>query len=119
MRFTKTHEWLGDGDPCRLGISAFAQEAMGDIVYFEFLVSPGDEVSAGEPLCDIESVKTSAQAYAPHDCTVAEINAGLADDPSPIGAAPEGEGWLVAISPGGDGGLMDEAQYRAFCEEGG
>lgn len=117
MKFTKSHEWLGEGDPAPMGITIFAAEAMGDIVYFEFLVAAGDEVAAGEPLCEIESVKTSAQAYAPHDGTVVARNEELSDDPAPLGEDPQGAGWILSLSPGGGEGLMDADAYAAHCDE--
>ena len=116
MKYTATHEWLAEGDPARLGITDYAQEALGEIVFFESLVRPGDKVAKGDPLCDVESVKTSAQAYAPHEAQVVAVNEALEADPSPLNGDPQGAGWIVALSPGGGEGLMDEAAYAAFCE---
>ena len=119
-RYAETHEWAKlEGDLVRVGISAFAAEQLGDIVYLD-LPDPGHPVSAGEPMGEIESVKAVAELYAPVSGEVAQVNEGLPDDLDRIGQDPYGEAWLVLIE-GSDGAeldeLLDAGAYAELCKE--
>jgi glycine cleavage system H protein len=122
LRYTAEHEWVsvsGDGSgPVRVGITHFAQDALGDIVYVQ-LPEEGAAVRAGEPLGEIESTKSVSEIYAPVSGTVVARNATLADEPELINAEPYAAGWLVEIAPDDPAaldGLLDAAAYRALTE---
>lgn len=115
--FTKDHEWIEvDGTTATVGITAYAQDQLGDVVFVE-LPEPGRLVEAGKEAAVVESVKAASEVYAPVSGTVIEANQTLADDPSLVNSAPEGEGWffrLTLADPGQLAGLMDRAAYDAF-----
>jgi len=115
--FTKDHEWIEvDGTSATVGITAYAQDQLGDVVFVE-LPEPGRTVEAGKEAAVVESVKAASEVYAPVSGTVIEANAALADDPSLVNSAPEGDGWffrLTLADPGQLEGLMDRAAYDAF-----
>ncbi|MFN3370746.1 MAG: glycine cleavage system protein GcvH [Sphingomonadaceae bacterium] len=115
--YTKDHEWIEvDGATATVGITAYAQDQLGDVVFVE-LPEPGRVVEAGKEAAVVESVKAASEVYAPVSGTVTESNARLADDPSLVNSAPEGEGWffrLTLADPGQLDGLMDRAAYDAF-----
>lgn len=118
--FTKEHEWLHiEGDVARVGITDFAQNELGGIVYVN-MGEVGRTVTAGGEMGEIESVKAVAEVYAPVDGEVVEINAGLADAPEQVNTDPMGNGWLVRLrlsNPGQTGDLMDWAGYQKFLEQ--
>jgi glycine cleavage system H protein len=115
--YTKDHEWLRvDGDIATVGISAHAQEALGDIVFAE-APQAGRELSKGDEAAVVESVKAASDIYAPASGTVSEVNSAIADDPSLINREPEGDGWFFKLTlsdPSEVAGLMDEAAYRDY-----
>ena len=120
LRYTREHEWLrGDaGAPIRIGITAYAQEALGDIV-FVTLPEVGTEVTAGEPLGEVESTKSVSDIYAPVSGTVTARNEQLDARPELVNLDPYGEGWMVEIEPSsGDGAeaadLLDATAYQAL-----
>ncbi|MFK3979874.1 glycine cleavage system protein GcvH [Micromonospora sp. NPDC050397] len=120
LRYTAEHEWVsGDGSgPVRVGITHFAQDALGDIVYVQ-LPDEGASVEAGESLGEIESTKSVSEIYAPVSGTVVGRNAELGDTPELINTDPYGAGWLVEIVPGGPAaveGLLSAAAYRELTE---
>lgn len=120
LRYTAEHEWVaGDGSgPVRVGITHFAQDALGDIVFVQ-LPEEGATVQAGDSLGEIESTKSVSEIYAPIAGTVVSRNATLADEPELINAEPYAAGWLVEIAPedpGSVAGLLDAAGYRALTE---
>lgn len=120
LRYTAEHEWVaGDGSgPVRVGITHFAQDALGDIVYVQ-LPDDGATVEAGESLGEIESTKSVSEIYAPVSGTVVARNGELGDTPELINADPYGAGWLVEIDPGGSvavEGLLTAAAYRELTE---
>ncbi len=100
LRYTAEHEWVaGDGSgPVRVGITHFAQDALGDIVYVQ-LPDEGTVVQAGDSLGEIESTKSVSEIYAPISGTVVSKNATLADEPEIINGEPYAAGWLVEIAP--------------------
>jgi glycine cleavage system H protein len=120
LRYTAQHEWVaGDGSgPVRVGITHFAQDALGDIVYVQ-LPEEGAAVQAGEPLGEVESTKSVSEIYAPLSGTVVARNATLTDEPELINAEPYAAGWLLEITPDDPAAvaaLLDAAAYRALTE---
>jgi glycine cleavage system H protein len=118
-RYSETHEWaLLKGDVLTLGVTDWAVEHLGDLVYVD-LPDPGTKLEAGDTACEIESVKAVGEVYSPVDGTVSEVNAGLADDPAPLAADPFGKGWLVKIKVKDAKGLeklLDLAAYEKHLE---
>ena len=113
LRYTAEHEWVAsDGSgPVRVGITHFAQDALGDIVYVQ-LPDEGTAVQAGDSLGEIESTKSVSEIYAPIAGTVVAKNATLTDEPELINAEPYAAGWLVEIAPDDPAavdGLLDAA----------
>jgi glycine cleavage system H protein len=120
LRYTAEHEWVaGDGSgPVRVGITHFAQDALGDIVYVQ-LPEEGATVRAGESLGEVESTKSVSEIYAPLSGTVVARNASLSDEPELINAEPYAAGWLLEIvpdDPASVAALLDAAAYRALTE---
>ncbi len=126
-RYTAEHEWIavvgtGDDAVLRVGITAYAQEALGDIV-FVTLPAVGTEVVAGQSLGEVESTKSVSDVYAPVAGTVTAANEQLDGAPELVNADPLGEGWMIEIKPA-DGveaalaadGLLDAAGYAALTE---
>jgi glycine cleavage system H protein len=115
LRYTSDHEWalLVDGR-VRVGITDFAQEALGDIVFVD-LPSVGDEVTKGGPLGEVESTKSVSEIYAPVAGTVVAVNSALSEAPERLNADPYGEGWLCEITPletDALAELLDAGHYR-------
>ncbi|XTZ17367.1 glycine cleavage system protein GcvH [Micromonospora echinospora] len=116
LRYTAEHEWVaGDGSgPVRVGITHYAQDALGDIVYVQ-LPDEGAVVAAGDPLGEIESTKSVSEIYAPVSGTVTARNEALGDTPEVINIDPYGAGWLLEIrpdDPGAVAGLLAPAAYQ-------
>jgi glycine cleavage system H protein len=118
--FTKDHEWVRqDGDTVVIGITDYAQQQLGDIVYVE-LPPPGSRVEAGKEAAVVESAKAASEVYAPVSGEVVAINGLIADDPAKVNADPMGDGWFLSIKlddPKQLDGLMDEAAYTKFVAE--
>ncbi|MEV4755186.1 glycine cleavage system protein GcvH [Micromonospora sp. NPDC049559] len=120
LRYTAEHEWVaGDGSgPVRVGITHFAQDALGDIVYVQ-LPEEGAVVSAGESFGEVESTKSVSEIYAPVSGTVVARNAELGDTPEIINTDPYGSGWLVEIAPADPdsvAGLLTADAYRELTQ---
>lgn len=120
LRYTAEHEWVaGDGSgPVRVGITHFAQDALGDIVYVQ-LPDEGATVEAGESLGEVESTKSVSELYAPVSGTVVARNGELGDTPEVINTDPYGAGWLVEIdpsTPAAVAGLLTAEAYRELTE---
>ena len=120
LRYTAEHEWVsGDGSgPVRVGITHYAQDALGDIVFVQ-LPEEGTKVAAGDSLGEIESTKSVSEIYAPISGTVISKNGSLDDEPELINAEPYAAGWLVEIAPDDPAaiaGLLDAAGYQALTE---
>ncbi|RIV37340.1 glycine cleavage system protein GcvH [Micromonospora radicis] len=120
LRYTAEHEWVGaaDGGAVRVGITHFAQDALGDIVYVQ-LPESGAVVAAGESLGEIESTKSVSEIYAPVGGTVSARNEVLVDTPEVINTDPYGSGWLVEITPvdvAAVDGLLSADAYRELTE---
>jgi len=120
LRYTAEHEWVGPGEPAvRVGITHFAQDALGDIVYVQ-LPDPGTAVEAGQAFGEVESTKSVSEIYAPVSGTVVATNTRLADEPELINTDPYGAGWLVEIEPTDAarlGELLDAGGYRELTEK--
>jgi glycine cleavage system H protein len=122
LRYTKEHEWAAaeDGGRVRVGITDFAQDALGDVVYVDLPVE-GTEVRGGKTMGEVESTKSVSDLYSPVSGRIGERNAALGDDPELVNRDPYGEGWMVVIEmtdPGELDGLMDADAYRQMVEEG-
>lgn len=117
LRYTEDHEWVRvDGDVATVGISDYAQEQLGDIVFVD-LPEIGAELAQGDEAAVIESVKAASDIYAPVSGEVAEINDALEDEPAVINQDSQGEGWLFTLTIAESGeldNLMDEDAYKAF-----
>lgn len=118
-KYTKNHEWIQiDGEEAIIGISDFAQEELGDIVYVE-LPGVGDHFDKDDTLGVIESVKASADFYSPVSGEVTAVNDKLEESPEIINQSPYEDGWIVRIkmdNPDELNDLMDESEYEAFKE---
>ena len=117
LRYTSEHEWVraANGGPARVGITHFAQDALGDIVYVQ-LPEPGTAVSAGDSLGEVVSTKSVSEIYAPVTGTVVARNDALADEPELINSDPYGSGWLVEIEPADPEELDDLLDAQAYGE---
>ena len=118
--FTESHEWVRvEGDSATVGITQYAQEQLGDVVFVE-LPDSGKDVKKGDEIAVVESVKAASEVYAPLSGSVTEANSALDDDPALVNSAPETDGWFVkmALSDKGElDGLMDEAAYKDFVKD--
>lgn len=118
-RYTRTHEWVQvDGDSATVGISQFAQEQLGDVVFVE-LPQVGVQISQGDSLGNIESVKAVSEVFAPVAGEVVEVNEKLQDQPELLNQDPYGEGFLVRlkIAAGAADDLLDAEAYEALVAE--
>ena len=115
--FSEEHEWIEvDGDTATIGITDYAQEQLGDIVFVE-VPAIGASLAKGKEAAVVESVKAASDVFAPVSGTVSESNAALEDDPALVNTAPEGDGWFFKLAmsdPAELDGLMDEAAYKDF-----
>ena len=119
MRFSKDHEWVKvEGGIATVGISVYAQEQLGDVVFVE-LPAVGKKVKQGDEAAVVESVKAASEVYAPVSGEVTAVNAALADTPALVNEDAEGKGWFMKIKladPKEVDGLMDAAAYRKHTE---
>jgi glycine cleavage system H protein len=117
--FTQDHEWIEvDGDSATVGITDYAQEQLGDIVFAE-VPAVGTALTKGGDAAVVESVKAASDVYAPVSGTVTENNGALETDPALVNTDPEGEGWFFKLTLADAGeldGLMDAAAYKAFID---
>lgn len=119
LLYARTHEWVRlEGDTATVGISLYAQEQLGDVVFVE-LPAAGKQLAAGDVLGNIESVKAVSEVFAPLAGQVVETNGELEAHPEQVNADPYGQGWLVKlkVAPGAGAGLMDAAAYEKFVAE--
>jgi glycine cleavage system H protein len=115
LLYTSDHEWVRiDGGRARVGITDFAQDALGDVVYVG-LPNVGDEVTAGGACGEVESTKSVSEIYAPVAGVVVEVNGAVADSPERVNEDPYGEGWMFVIELANDdtSHLLDAAGYNA------
>lgn len=119
--FTEDHEWISvDGDQAVVGITEYAQEQLGDIVFVE-LPEVGAKVSKGDAAIVVESVKAASDVYIPVDGEITAANDSLEGEPGLINASAQGDGWLVKMQLNDATqleGLMDEAAYKAMVDSG-
>jgi len=119
LRYTAEHEWVHrtSGDTVRVGITDFAQDALGDVVFVQ-LPEVGTEVTAGASFGEVESTKSVSDLYAPVSATVVAVNAELDTKPELVNSDPYGQGWLLELRAGGDtldqglAGLLTADAYR-------
>jgi glycine cleavage system H protein len=118
LQYTKTHEWIKiEGDTATVGISDYAQDALGDVVYVE-LPDVGTDYEAGQPFGAVESVKAASDLYLPVAGEVTEVNEPLLNQPELLNSDPYGEGWLIKIKVAqGVGALMSAEHYEKYVDE--
>ena len=121
LRYTKEHEWArAEGDRVRVGITDFAQDALGDVVYVD-LPQVGARVEADQPFGEVESTKSVSDVFSPLAGTILERNQLIDDRPELVNEQPYGDGWLVVVAPDDLADLerlLDAEAYRAFTEGG-
>jgi glycine cleavage system H protein len=119
LRYSAEHEWVAiDGPRARVGITDFAQDALGDVVFVQ-LPDVGLEVLAHATCAEVESTKSVSEIYAPVAGTVVEVNTALDDRPELVNEDPYGAGWIMVVEladPEDPGTLLDAAGYRALLE---
>ncbi len=119
LHYSKDHEWVRvEGDIAIIGITDYAQNSLGDVVYVE-LPKAGDEFSANEPFGSVESVKAVSEMFNPVSGEIVEINESLADEPEKVNTDPYGEGWMIRVrmaSPGEVDSLLSAAEYEDFTK---
>jgi glycine cleavage system H protein len=118
-RYTRDHEWVRlEGDVAVIGISKYAQEQLGDIVYVE-LPEIGKQLAKGAEAAVVESVKAASEVFAPVAGEVVAVNDTLSDEPAKVNESPEVSGWFLKLKPANPADvdtLMDETAYKAFLE---
>jgi glycine cleavage system H protein len=121
LRYTKEHEWVRvEGDLVRVGITDFAQDALGDVVYVD-LPDAGTELHAGQAFAEVESTKSVSDVFSPIEGSIVERNTLIDERSELVNEQPYGDGWLVLVTPvdpAAIDGLLDAEAYRAFVEEG-
>ncbi|HXU57230.1 MAG TPA: glycine cleavage system protein GcvH [Verrucomicrobiae bacterium] len=119
LKYTKDHEWIRvDGDVGTVGITPYAQEQLGDVVFVE-LPEVGRKAEQGKEIAVVESVKAASEIFAPVTGEVVESNKALPEQPATVNSDPLGAGWFFKLRLADKGQidkLMDEAAYKAFCE---
>jgi glycine cleavage system H protein len=119
LKYTKDHEWLRvDGDVATVGITPFAQEKLGDLVYVE-LPNIGAAFAAGAAAATVESVKAASDVYAPIGGEIVAVNGKVVSEPGLVNAEPTGEGWLFKMKVGNPAeidALLEESAYKALTE---
>ncbi|PYN62236.1 MAG: glycine cleavage system protein GcvH [Candidatus Rokuibacteriota bacterium] len=122
FKYTREHEWAKqEGDRVRVGITAYAQEQLGDVVFVE-LPKVGAKVSASKAFGVVESVKAVSDLFAPVSGEIVEANAELTQKPETVNADPYGKGWMILIKPSNKAEwdqLLTAQQYEAFLKQGG
>ncbi|RZU65831.1 glycine cleavage system H protein [Microterricola gilva] len=117
LKYTAEHEWLQiDGNTAVVGITAYAAEKLGDVVFVD-LPDSGDEITAGTVVGEIESTKSVGELFAPANGTVLEINQAMVDSPELVNSDPFGEGWLIKISFTELPALLSFDEYTALIAE--
>ncbi len=116
LKYTKSDEWF---DPASgaIGLSDYAQSQLSDIVFVEILVEAGDTVNTGDAIASVESVKASAEGYAPASGKVSAANKELALKPETLNTDPYGTAWLIKLEGGSADDVMDAAAYDKYCAE--
>jgi glycine cleavage system H protein len=116
LKYTKSDEWF---DPAAgtLGLTDYAQSQLSDVVFVEIQVEPGESLEAGKAIASVESVKASAEIYAPVGGKVIEVNKALSDKPETLNTDPYGAAWMVKVEGAEGGDLLDAAAYEQYCAE--
>ena len=121
LRYTAEHEWIRmEGDLAIVGITDYAQDALTDIVWVEFLIDEGQSIEVNGTFASVESVKSVSEIYAPVAGTVTEVNHSLEDSPEKINEDPYGSGWICKIKVDPDldlSGLLDAGSYSKLIGE--
>ena len=119
LHYSKDHEWVRvEGDVAVVGITDYAQNSLGDVVYVE-LPKVGEEFAANESFGSVESVKAVSEVFSPVSGTVAGVNESLNDEPEKVNGDPYGEGWMIKVrmsSPGEVDSLLTAAEYEDFTK---
>jgi glycine cleavage system H protein len=119
LKYSSDHEWIrADGNRIHLGITDYAQDALGDVVFVQ-VPDSGATVAAGQSISEVESTKSVSDIYAPVAGTVVEVNADLETAPEQLNSDPYGDGWICVIElddPASLDGLLDAAAYRKLIE---
>ena len=110
LRYSAEHEWVDSSNPVKVGISAVAADALGDVVYVD-LPAVGDSVTAGETCGEVESTKSVSDLYAAVSGTIVEINQEAVDNPAILNEDPYGAGWLFTVEVTEEGELLSAAEY--------
>ena len=121
LKYDKQHEWVRvEGDVAVIGISEFASDQLGDVVYVD-LPAEGDSVVAGDTFGEIESVKSVSELYAPVTGEIVKVNDALGDTPETVNADPLGEGWMIQVrleDPSQVDALLSAEEYESYVTEG-
>jgi glycine cleavage system H protein len=112
LRYSAEHEWVDDSTPTRIGITAIAADALGDVVYVD-LPEAGSAVTAGQTCGEVESTKSVSDLYSPVTGTVAEVNQEAVDNPGILNEDPYGAGWLFTVEVSEEGPLLSAADYAS------
>ncbi|MEX5295425.1 glycine cleavage system protein GcvH [Kocuria sp. CPCC 205268] len=116
LRYSAEHEWVDESSPVKVGLSAVAVDALGDVVYLD-LPEAGATVTAGEVCGEVESTKSVSELFAPVSGTVAEVNAAVVDEPGLVNSDPYGDGWLFTVEVTEEGELLTAEQYAQAQED--
>ena len=117
LQYTAEHEWLRvDGDTVTIGITDYAAEKLGDVVYVD-LPAAGTAITSGSVVGEIESTKSVGELFAPVDGEIVESNQAVIDSPELVNSDPFGEGWLIKITAGDLPTLLSHDEYRALVAE--
>ena len=121
LKYQKTDEWVKvENGIAIIGITDYAQDSLSDVVFVEFAIDPDDEISAGDSLATIESVKAAAEVVFPVSGKVLEVNQILTDTPELLNSEPYTGGWLAKVQVSDESELdklMDSAAYDAYCQD--
>lgn len=119
--YSKEHEWvLVEGDVATIGITEFAQDQLGEVVYVD-LPAVGDTLAAGDSFGEIESVKSVSELFSPVSGTIVEVDSALDDSPETVNSDPHGAGWMIKVRVDADSDLsqlLSAEEYDAFITEG-
>ena len=119
LHYSKDHEWVRvEGDQAIIGITDYAQNSLGDVVYVE-LPKANDKFAASEPFGSVESVKAVSEVFTPIAGTITSINESLADEPEKVNSDPYGDGWMIRLkmdNPGEVDSLLSAAEYEDFTK---
>ena len=116
LRYSAEHEWVDESSPVKVGLSAVAVDALGDVVYLD-LPEAGSTVTAGEVCGEVESTKSVSELFAPVSGTVVDVNATVVDEPGLVNSDPYGDGWLFTVEVTDEGELLTAEQYEQAQED--